>query len=237
MPPPFTPYFAVNASLISFWVGLAFVLFFTISTLAPCGSFPIFLFTVTFHKYADIINLPSYIPLGSSVFFNHFSAQSYTIIPLPPTFSPAQFRHKTPPIWASTANRNTIGRNRNQGLWRFAKAGRCRCSTFGKSCWWCADCTTIAAPTKYCCAPAASVRPLSLLLCEEVRSFRLPFAEPCPQKATIKKAWKLFALPSAVVYWTTKIERQVQKDPRQTAWALSTYSPLSMKVSSFQRRE
>lgn len=38
-----------------------------------------------------------------------------------------------------------------------------------------------------------------------------PFAEPRPQKATMKKAWKLFALPSTVDFWTTMIERQVQK--------------------------
>ena len=44
-----------------------------------------------------------------------------------------------------------------------------------------------------------------------------PFWSLALKKQPQKKAWKLFALPSAVVYWTTKIERQVQKDPRQTA--------------------
>ena len=62
---------------------------------------------------------------------------------------------------------------------------------------------TIVAPTKCCCALVASTQPLLLLLYEGVRSFHLPFAEPRPQKATIKKAWKLFALPFTVDFWTT----------------------------------
>ena len=225
MPPPFTPYFAVNASLISFWVGLAFVLFFTISTLAPCGSFPILFFTVTFHKYADIINLPSYIPLGTSV-LNQFSTQRYTIIPFHLTFHPAQFRHKTPPIWASTETWNIIGRNRNLKLWRFAKVGRCRYNACGIFYWWCADCTTVAVPAKCCCAFVVLVQPLSLLLCVGVRSFRLPFAELRLQKATIKKAWIRFV-------WFAYLELKApprtvtinkHKNSSRLAWTLTTYS-------------
>jgi hypothetical protein len=74
-----------------------------------------------------------------------------------------------------------------------------------------------------CCANQTLLRPCrfsSALIASPMwgSSFiPLPFDEPRPQKATMKKAWKLFALPSAVDLLDYQDREASTKSPRHTA--------------------